>query len=56
MRKQGTESASSADRDHDRVNDITALNIGLAGPDDIRGWSSGEVKNVTGHMRRQYTD
>ena len=29
---------------YERVNDITAVKITLAGPNDIRGWSGGEVK------------
>ena len=29
---------------YDRVNDIGAVKITLAGPNDIRSWSFGEVK------------
>jgi len=33
-----------ADTVYDRVNDFTAVRIGLASPNDIRAWSFGEVK------------
>jgi DNA-directed RNA polymerase beta' subunit len=33
----------TAEAGSDRINDATAVRIRLAGPDDIRGWSSGEV-------------
>ena len=29
---------------YDRVNEYSAIKIGLASPQDIRGWSFGEVK------------
>ena len=33
-----------ADTVYDRINDFTAVRIGLASPNDIRAWSFGEVK------------
>ncbi|GMU83088.1 MAG: DNA-directed RNA polymerase subunit beta' [Planctomycetota bacterium] len=33
-----------ADTVYDRINDFTAVKIGLASPNDIRAWSFGEVK------------
>jgi hypothetical protein len=34
----------ASDNVYDRVNDYGAVRISLAGPNDIRSWSFGEVK------------
>ena len=36
--------AAASDNVYDRVNDYGAVRISLAGPNDIRSWSFGEVK------------
>ena len=35
--------AAASDNVYDRVNDYGAVRISLAGPNDIRSWSFGEV-------------
>jgi hypothetical protein len=45
----------ASDNVYDRVNDYGAVRISLAGPNDIRSWSFGEVKKPAASTREPST-